>query len=247
MKTFYKKALLLVLALSFLTTPVQAGWWQDPTTSTGAAVDTTLKAGHVTARPPEAVGAYRISVTTGTLAAALAANAQVFQFKWTDATKLAVIQSVRTRFQPLTPFTAATLTDHTSFDAVIVRSYSGGGGGTTLTLTGNNAKMRTSMATSLATINVAQTAALTAATTLDAHPFCQSIRKGNRVNPAAATEETIQPTTDGLNCSWSAADGDYPLILAQNEGFVIRNRTVWPAAGTGIVLVEVHWLEVPAY
>ncbi len=210
---------------------------------------TTFRAQRATNRPVDygALGIYQISVVTGTLAAALAAAAQVFQFKWTDATRLAVILGIRTRFLPLTPFTAATLTDHTSFDAVMVRSYAAGGGGTTLTLTGNNAKLRTSMASSLATINVSTTAALTLATTLDAQPFAQSIRKGNRVNPAAATEEVIMPAMDGMEFSPDVGRGQHPLVLAQNEGFVIRNRTVWPAAGTGILLIECTWAEVTAY
>lgn len=209
----------------------------------------TFRALRMAGRPVDhgALGQYQISVVTGTLAAALAASAQVFQFKWTDATKLAVILGLRTRFLPLTPFTAATLTDHTSFDAFVVRSFAAGGGGTTLTLTGNNAKLRTSMATSLATINVATTAALTAATTLDAQPFSQSLRKGNRVNPAAPTEEVVMPAFDGLNYSPDVASGQHPVVLAQNEGIAIRNRTVWPAAGTGILLVELNWAEVTAY
>lgn len=202
-----------------------------------------------TSRPLESTmrGHYRVSAATGTIAATLAASAQLFQFKWTDASSLAVITRLRSRFLPLTPFTAATLTDHTSLDAFFIRSFSAGGGGTSLTLTGNNAKMRTSHATSLAAINVSGTAALTAATTLDANPFCQSLRKGNRVNPAAATEEVITPTTDGLNFDASPSDGEYPLILAQNEGVVIRNRTVWPAAGTGMFIFEVVWAEVTSY
>lgn len=210
---------------------------------------TTFRALRTTARPVDhgSLGHYRISVVTGTLAAALAASAQVFQFKWTDASKLAVIYKLRTRFLPLTPFTAATLTDHTSFDAFLARSYSGGGGGTTLTMTGNNAKTRSSMGTSLATINVSTTAALTAATTLDTQPFAQSIRKGNRVNPAAATEEVVMPQMDGLEYVANADAGEHPIVLATNEGVVVRNRTVWPAAGTGILLIECVWAEVAAY
>lgn len=201
----------------------------------------------VAGRPLEAVGQYQISVVTGTLAAALAASAQVFQFKWTSASLLAVLLRLRTRFLPLTPFTAATLTDHTSFDAFMVRSYASGGGGTSLTLTGNNAKLRTSMSTSSAAINVSTTAALTAATTLDSQPFAQSIRKGNRVNPAAATEEVIMPQMDGLEYSPDIPSGQAPFVMAQNEGFVVRNRTVWPAAGTGVLLIECAWAEVNSY
>lgn len=210
---------------------------------------TTFRGMRVQSVPLEhgALGHYRIAVVTGTLAAALAAAAQVFQFKWTDAARLAVISKLQARFIPLTPFTAATLTDHTSFDAFFARSYAAGGGGTTLTLTGNNAKLRTSMGTSLAQINVSSTAALTAATTLDTQPFAQSIRKGNRVNPVAATEETIQGTWDVLDFTANVMNGEHPIVLAQNEGIVIRNRTVWPAAGTGIFQVECAWAEVASY
>ncbi len=42
-------------------------------------------------------------------------------------------------------------------------------------------------------------------------------------------------------------DGMHPIVLAQNEGIVIRNRTVWPAAGTGILMVALDWAEVAAY
>lgn len=209
--------------------------------------DATFKALRVTARPLEVLGQYRISVVTGTIAAALAASAQLFQFKWTDASKLALILRLRARCMPLTPFTAATLTDHTSVDAFNVRSFASGGGGTALTLTGNNAKVRTSMATSLAAINVATTAALTAATTLDTQPFCGSLRKGNRVNPASATEEVVMPSVDGLLYEPDIGSGEYPIVLAQNEGIVIRNRTVWPAAGTAEYLFECDWAEVTAF
>jgi hypothetical protein len=216
---------------------------------TVAEVDgTTFRAMRTVNRPVDygANGMYRVSVATGTLAAALAAAAQIFQFKWTDATKLAVIFRIQAQCLPLTLFTAATLTDHTSLDAFMVRSYAAGGGGTALTLTGNNAKLRTSMATSLAAINVSTTAALTAATTLDTQPFEQSLRKGNRVNPAAATEEVLMAAYD-LNFSANVESGRHPLILAQNEGFVIRNRTVWPAAGTAVYTIQCEWAEVSAF
>lgn len=212
----------------------------------------TFRAQRAVARPIDygALGSYRVSVVTGTLAAALAAGAVVFSARWGDATRLAVITSLRTRFLPLTPFTAATLTDHTSFDAYIGRSFTAAHtGGTALTLTGSSMKTRASMGSTLfSDIRIATTAALGGGTvTPDAHAFAQSIRKGNRVNPAAATEETIQPSTDGLNCDFSVSDGEAPIVLAQNEGILIRNRTVWPAAGTGILLVEMAWAEVAAY
>jgi hypothetical protein len=188
-------------------------------------------------------GHYRVSVATGVIAAALAANAQLFQFKNTSTTKVAIITRLTARFLPLTLFTPATLDAHTSLDGKIARSYAAGGGGTALTLTGNNAKTRTSMPTTAAVINVSTTAALTLATTLDAQPFVQSLRKGNRVNPAAATEEVYPPSWDILEYLPNVAGGEQPLILATLEGLVLANRTVWPAAGTGIFTFEIAWAE----
>lgn len=211
---------------------------------------TAFRAARMSPRPLESLGQYGFSVVSGTLAAALAASAVVFSARWGDATKLAVIQSIKTRFMPLTPFTAATLTDHTSFDIFIGRTFSGSHtGGTGLTLTGNSFKRRASMATtSFTDIRIATTAALGGGTvTLDPHPFAASIRKGNRVNPAAATEEIIMPVTDGIDCDLNVGDGQHPIVLANNEGIVVRNRTVWPAAGTGILMVEMDWAEVSAY
>lgn len=211
---------------------------------------------HVECKPIAygALGHYRMQSQTGTIAATLAAGTasagHVFAFRWGDATRLAVITKFKTRFLPLTPFTAATLTDHTSFDAFIVRSYSASSsGGTALTPAANSNKMRTSMGTSLVTdIRISTTAALTAGTqTFDSFPFAQTLRKGNRVNPAAATEEVIMPAMDGMELDFSMADGDHPIVLAQNEGIVIRNRTVWPAAGTGILTVMMAWAEVTAF
>lgn len=200
------------------------------------------------ARPMmQTLGSYRLSVVTGTLAAALAASAVVFSARWGDSTKIAVIHKLRWRFLPLTPFTAATLTDHTSFDAFLATGFSASHtGGTAISVAGTNLKLRQSMANSAFTdLRIATTAALGGGTlTLLANAFGQSIRKGNRVNPAAATEETIQPTTDGFDGTFEIGDGMHPIVLAPlNEGLIIRNRTVWPAAGTGILLVEMTWTE----
>jgi hypothetical protein len=192
------------------------------------------------------LGAYGFSVTTGELAAALAASAVVGSFRWGDATKIAVVTSLRTRFLPRVLFTAATLSEATSFDAYIGRTFTASHtGGTALTLTAPSLKRRNSFsATAFTDLRVATTAALGAGTvTADAHAFSQSIRKANRVNPAAATEETIMPSTDGMNIDFSAGDGEHPIVLVQNEGILIRNRVVWPAAGTGTLLIEMNWNE----
>lgn len=202
---------------------------------------------HVQARPTSwgALGHYRLAVTTGTLAATLAASAQVFTFRWTHASNLCVIKSLVARFQPLTLFTAGTLTDF-GLDLYKATSVSAGGGGTAITAF---PKMRSTMGASLLAatdVRIATTAALTALTTLDGNPIASSLGDTQRVNPAAGTEEqnVNSPT---LVFHPRVADGDHPLVLSTNEGIAIANRAVWPAAGTGIVQVEVSWAEVTAY
>lgn len=199
--------------------------------------------------PVSALGHYQFASVTGTMAAALAAGGIFYAFRWGNAAgKLAVVYSIEASFQALTLFTAATLTDF-GFDAFVGRSYTANHtGGTAVTLTGNNLKCRTNMGTTLLTdMRIATTAALGGGTiTVDANAFANSIGDPQRVNPAAATEEqrVNDPT---LKWEPDIASGHSPLVLAQDEGFVLRNRAVWPAAGTGIFRVAVRWAEVDAY
>lgn len=208
-------------------------------------------AAHATLKPTPhgALGHYRIAATSGTIAAALAANAQLFYVRWTDATRFMVVTRVKLSFQALTPFTAATLTDF-GFDLFKATAVSAGGGGTDLGALVKTKMRTTGMGASLldaaGLMRISTTAALTALTTLDATAIAQSVGDAQRVNPAAATEEAIvnNPT---LLFEADQSRGEHPLVLAQNEGMVLRNRAVWPAAGTGIVQVELSWSEVTAY
>lgn len=209
-----------------------------------------FRALRVASRPVEneSLGAYQLAMTSGTLAAALAASGQLFSMRWGDATRLMVLLYLSVRFQQLTPRTAATLTDF-GFDAFVARSFTASAsGGTAATLTGNAMKTRTTQGTTLLTdARISSTAALTAGTqTLDANAFAASLGIPQRVNPAAATEEVISQAPI-LEWNANVADGMHPIVLAQNEGIVVRNRAVWPAAGTGIVTVNARWAEVPAY
>lgn len=206
-------------------------------------------AAHVTTKPlPHgSLGHYRVAATTGILPAALAASSQVFYLRWTDATRYFVLHKFKASFQTLTPFTAATLTDF-GFDLHKATAVSAGGGGTDMSSA--KTKMRATMGASLldstGLMRVATTAALTALTTLDAYPIAQSVGDANLTNPAGGTEE---PRVNDPTLIYVAdmANGEHPLVLAQNEGLVLRNRTVWPAAGTGLVTVEMVWSEVSAF
>ena len=95
---------------------------------------------------------------------------------------------------------------------------------------------------------MATTAGLTAATTLDAQPFEQSLGgAGAQVVPSATIQ--VMDSAENANLSYRPRmeSGEHPIVLAQNEGIVIRNRTVWPAAGTGIYSFMMQWAEVAAF
>lgn len=218
----------------------------DRTTGGIRTVASPLGFGKTSANVVGALGHYHVSVATGTLAATLAAAARVFSFRWTDSSKLAVITRVQAKLITLTAFPAD---QQIRLDAFTVRTFTTDfTDGTSLTKTTNSFKKRASMATtSIGTIRVATTAALSGQTlTADANAFAQGIGTACDVNVAAGTAMNIQvpPVLD-----WRAdvGSGVYPLVLAQNEGFVIQNGVLWGATGTGVVAVAVEWAEVEDY
>lgn len=210
----------------------------------------TAAPGHVTSKPsPVSVGQFQMAVGTATLAAALAANAQLFYIRNTDATRTIVIHRLRAQFQALTPFTAATLTDF-GFDLIKATSVSAGGGGTdVLTVALPPTRMNPAHGASIlvtGSCRIATTGALTALTTLDSYPIFASLGDTQRVNPVAATEEVIV-NNPNLEYWPDVGRGEHPIMLGQNEALILRNRTVWPAAGTGLLRVSMSWSETTVY
>lgn len=192
-----------------------------------------------------ALGHYKIATVTGAIAAGAAANSEVFHFRWTDATRLALINRILlTGMRASTAFAAGAI----DIKATIARSWSADGtGGTAATLTGDNQALRTSMGTTLAgTIRTATTAALGAGTkTLDAQDIgCVTTHSSGGVGAATPIIGSIYlPITDLFQTD--VASGEHPVVLAQNEGFVVR-ATV-PATGVWNLGFEVAWAEVTAF
>lgn len=185
-----------------------------------------------------AFGSYRVSGLSGTMAAGLAANAEVFQFRWTDATRICVVTSVI--WDGLSGSATAFAAGFAKVDMLVARSWTAdGSGGTTLSLAGNNQKMRSSMNTTLVGgSRIASTAALSAGTKTN------DVQAVGQYSAAVGTATSTQwiPQFDLFH---SDPGGESPLILSQNEGFVIR-ATV-PATGTWQFGVTVCWTEVGAY
>lgn len=200
-------------------------------------VDDSHDAGRVSLYPldPGSLGAYGLALNSGIMAAGLGASSEIFQFRWTHATYKAVIQ--RVTFGAIvggTGFTAGAF----DFRLVPARTWTAAGsGGTAATLTGNNCKLRTSFATTnLNDARVSSTAALTAGTkTLDAQGIANlggAVGTGAAQSMVQAGSYFIDPT-------------HYPLVLAQNDGFVIL-ATV-PATGVWSFGVGVQWVERSAF
>lgn len=184
------------------------------------------------------LGVYRMALLSGTMAAGLAAAANIYSYRWGDATRLSIIQKVV--IDGLSGSATAFTAGFGSVRMFAARSFTASdSAGTAATLTGNNNKLRTAMGTTLVTdIRMSATAALTAGTrTLDANALGQiSLTFGTAVsvqylNNIVLFGEDVGP--------------EMPLVLAQNEGFVLQ-ATV-PATGTWQVGVSTRWAEVTAF
>lgn len=203
-----------------------------------AEVDATFKSQRSTLRPMEVSGWFSIGARSGALTVA-GANTAVFSFR-NIASSLIIVRRVGIGFIATTGFTAAQQLD---WGLKVARSFSvSDSGGTAIALTGNEGKVRTSLAT-LGGVDcrISSTGALTAGTkSLDANDvgtmgaYAGAALAGNILAPA-------------LNNLYSHDAGDYPLVLAQNEGFNIMNITAMGAAGVGTLYVNIELAEAASF
>lgn len=203
---------------------------------------------HVTAGPLPvgSGGAYRLSMVSGTIGAALAANSELFQFRYvTAASRLCIVHGISVSAAMNVAASAAALL---SLRATVARAWSiAGSGGTRATLTTNNAKLRTTHATSeVNDIGMATTALLTVGTkVLDAQDIggvSYSALTG------AITVETSGVLVPKTNLLGEFVGGTvWPLILANQEGFVVRSGIIGPAGMTWSLTVDVAWSEIDGF
>lgn len=211
---------------------------------TVAEVETAFRSNRVTIYPqdPGTLGCYSLAVDNGAtaMAAGLAAAAPIFAFRW-GSSNVAMIRRVAiSAYNITTAFTAGRGT----FDMFVARAWSAsdtGGTAVAFSASKSNAK-RTSMGATLVTdVRISATATLTAGTrTLD-------------TNPIAKVGMIVPPTTINYNLLagqnvvlWQRDSSDeYPLVLAQNEGFVIQ--ATLPATGTWYFGVTVEWAELASF
>lgn len=190
-------------------------------------------------------GAYSLGMSSGTMAAALASASEIFQFRYvTAASRIALVHRVTLSAGAIT---AATAAGAVGFRLAIARSWTAAGsGGTRATLTGDNANLRTSYATSeVSDAGISTTAALTAGTkTLDTADVSSVMIGIGTGAITTAVGMNLLPPTDLYN---SELMGGHPIVLANQEGFVIRTVNAFPATMTWSFSVTVMWQEVPNF
>lgn len=197
--------------------------------------------------PIGAGGAYRVSSASGTMSAALGASSEIFQFRYvTAASRVCLVFGISISAGANVAATAAALL---TLRATVARAWTvAGSGGTRLTMTGNNAKLRTSFATSeVNDIGIATTGALTAGTkTLDAQDLGSITFAAITGAITTAPIFNLFPKTNLLG-EFVGSMG-WPLVLANQEGFAIRSgANAFPAGMTWNFSVDVFWSEVDQF
>lgn len=203
---------------------------------------------HVTSGPlpPGTGGGYRLSMVSGTIGAAIAANSELFQFRYvTGAARVCIVHGISVSAGANVAATAAALL---SLRAAIARAWTADGtGGTPAALTGNLQKLRTSHATSeVSSARMATTAALGAGTkTLDTQDIGGVAYGVGTGAITTAVNLNLVPKTNLLGDF--AGSLAFPLVLANQEGFVIRTGIINPATMTWNLTVDVAWSELQSF
>lgn len=221
---------------------VQAG--SGSGASTFVQVDPTHSAGRVTIRPTDHVvggvqgGHYFLNATTGAISAVAAAG-QIFAVRWNDPSKVMLLEKL-TVSSVCTAFSTGTGAD---LEAVRASSYTANAsGGTAITpsTTSQMARLSSMAPSSFNTygeLRVSTTLALTAGTqTLDTAGF-GAVQLGATAAGGGAGPADL----------YNRATGQHPIVVANNQGFVIRAATAVPSSNSFRYSVTMSWIELAAY
>lgn len=216
---------------------------QSGVTTDAAEVDPSSSGVRVAIKPDETSGAFQLSATSGLIAAS-AINSTVFSFRWAPGTgQYCLVKRVSLGVMTTT---GPTVAQQLSWGLFVARNWlTSDTGGTTLqpaslaqTVTG---KYRTALQSSVLTdARIATTGALSAGSRiLDSQPL-------NSQNAwIGATASGVGTTLVNTNMK-SYSINDHPLVLQNNEGFVI-NLTLASVVMVHQIIVNVEWAEVNVY
>jgi hypothetical protein len=204
-----------------------------------AAIRTSLKALEY-AYPGIVGGHYRVALPlTGGITTSIGANSPLVAFRWapTTAGLLAVVKKISAQFGVKTVGSSAAII--VAMDVIRATGFTvqdTAGAAVTFNLT---QKARSTMGNSQAAIQYANgTVALTAGTrTLDSNAFGATLIDEQ---PAAGVVRSL-PVVELYK---EDSQGVHPLVLANNEGFIIRNIAAWTStAFVCDVFVVIEWAE----
>lgn len=204
------------------------------TSGSVAEVDSTFQALRVSIRPEQSINWNSLAGVSGNLTG-VAGSGPVFSFRNIGST-LMMFHRVTMSFVTTTAFGTAQQMQFNLFRATGFTASDSGG--TALFTSGQN-KHRTSMANPATApdIRISSTGALTAGTrTLEANPIGSAHGWSGGVGLTIA--QTPLLTHDA---------GDYPFVLAQNEGLVLTNSVAMGATGVGTLIVQIEWCEASSY
>jgi hypothetical protein len=188
------------------------------------------------------LGHYRVAPIVG--AQIWAANAILAAFRYADPSSFAVILrlyviatqvTVVTTAAALAPLVCTRVTGYTAAETTSATSVS----------LANTNKMRSSMASCNATMQLATAAAgLTGGTrTNDSNPF-GAVPIGSSVSTYPASGSSATPLIEAY-ATFNLLN--HPLVLAANEGFLVSWGSIAQAVGTNSVAVGVDWAEVATF
>ena len=200
-------------------------------------MDPTLIAMRGSPRPMESSKSWScLGAKTGAITT-ISANAPVFQFE-NISSNLIAIRKVSICFTLTTAFSSAQYLD---FGVIVIRSISAlGSSGTAIVLSGfagNNCKLASEGAGCTAiNARISTTGAITTGT---------RTQDTNYLGQTGAWLGAIGATIP-LTTLFDAVPGDYPLLLAANEGIEISPLTAMGSTGVGYLGVNLEFAEIPA-
>jgi hypothetical protein len=208
-------------------------------------IDPTFQAARNSERPPECLGSYSISMVSGLITVIAAGTTgslvSLYSFRWAPvtSTQLCMIRRIEVGFNTTTAFgTAQSL----QYNLMMLRNFTvNQSAGTAASFSQTNTgKHRTVMPTSALAggggIQMATTTALSGTSFTADSQFYATV---NGSSTAIGTSVPMTPI-------YQHQTGDYPMILAANEGFMINNGQVMGATGVGNLIVNVEWMELAA-
>ena len=187
-------------------------------------------------------GVYGHCAKSGTMANAPALTAApIYSFFWPGAVPLSLFAMVR-RVRVSAWATGVFAGGIGFFDIFVARAWSvQDSGGLLANLAAYNNQLNTNMAPSRAVIRYSDFQPLTPGTrTLDAAPLDSQVFNAPVTVPATFLGPQAQRTT-----LFERLQGEHPLFLAQNEGFVIRVTA--PAGGPWQFAITTEWDEIQIF